>query len=224
MKRLIIIWVAVVVCILGIGIIAGQIQKNKEPEIPEIIQQEVIIGYDEDGNAITGMVDQNEETIKIDGESFSYNTGAFVGKTFKIDGAEFDMKLSIDELLDAGFEVKNTTWFTKGESTVIVNYNQSSKRALSINAYTQKYLDETRLRAEPCEDFEMPSGLKLGKSTLEDFQRVYGVSIVYKNGNMTTTKYYLDEGATTGYFVLYFDNENILTAIEIGCDYFSEKE
>ena len=41
---------------------------------------------------------------------------------------------------------------------------------------------------------------------------------------MTTTKYYLDEGATTGYFVLYFDNENILTAIEIGCDYFSEKE
>ena len=65
MKRLIIIWVAVVVCILGIGIIAGQIQKNKEPEIPEIIQQEVIIGYDENGNAITGMVDQNEETIKI---------------------------------------------------------------------------------------------------------------------------------------------------------------
>ena len=184
MKRLIIIWVAVVFCVLGIGVAAGIIEKSKTPEVPEIIQQEVIIGYDEDGKAITGMVDQNQETVRIDGETFSYNAGAFVGKNLKIDGAEFSMQLTIDELFDAGFEVDNTTWFTRGESTIIANYNQSTKRVLSINAYAQSYLDETRLRADPCEDFELPSGLKLGKSTLEDVQRVYGVSIIYKNDKM----------------------------------------
>lgn len=224
MKRLIIIWVAVVIVALAIGIIAGQIEKGKEPEVPPIIQEEVIIGYDENGNAITGMVDQNQATIRIDGEYFSYNTGAFAGKPFKIDGAEFYIDLTINDLKDAGFENENTTWFTRGESTIITNYNQSTKRVLTISAYTQKYLDETRLRAEVCKDFELPSGLKLGKSTLEDVQRVYGVSVIYKNNNITTTKYYMDETLSTGYFILYFDNENVLSAIDIGCDFLSVKE
>ena len=34
----------------------------------------------------------------------------------------------------------------------------------------------------------------------------------------------ISKGHINTTFVLYFDNENILTAIEIGCDYFSEKE
>ena len=156
MKKLIGIWLAVVLVVLIGGLIAGRIAKNNEPDVPPVLQEEVILGYDENGKPITGMVDQFQTIVNIDGNQYSYNTGAFAGKKFKIEGIEFGINFEIDEFFTAGFEQKNTTWFTLGDSTVIINYNPSTRRGLSLNAYSQSYLNITRLNAEPCEKFEMP--------------------------------------------------------------------
>ena len=222
MKKLIAIWVAVVAVVFIGGIIAGVISKNKEPDVPPVVQEEVIIGYDENGKPITGMVDQKQTIVNIDGDQYSYNTGAFAGKKFKVEGFEFGLNFKVDEFFESGFSQANTTWFSYADSTVIVNYNPSTRRGLTLNAYSQSYLDITRLNAKPCENFEMPSGIVLGKSTLADVQRVYGVSVLNKTETLSTTKYYIDDSKTTGFFVMYFDENDIFCGIDIGCDIFSD--
>ena len=223
MKKVIAIWLAVVVVALVAGLVAGKISRDKGEDVPEILQEEVVIGYDENGKPITGMVDQQQTVVNIDGQQYSYNTGAFAGKKFKIEGFEFGMNFKVDEFFTAGFAQKNTTWFSYADSTVIVNYNPATRRGLTLNAYSQSYLDITRLNAGVCENFEMPSGIVLGKSTLADVQRVYGVSALNKTDTLSTTKYYIDDTKITGFFVMYFDENDIFCGIDISCDFLSEE-
>lgn len=222
MKKLILIWVGVIVGVLLIGIIAGKIGQSTgggtEPTIP---QEEVVVGYDKDGNPITEMVDQDEEVIKIDGQKFKINTGAFADKKFKLEGVEFGFKFSIDDLLNNGFTQQNTTMFVKNNSTIKINFNPSKRLALSVSAYSESYGTVSNLNVQYCENLELPSGIVLGKSTLEDVQRVYGTSIVY-NGDIKTTKYYADAKKTSGFMVLYFDNDDVLCGLDIGCNIFGD--
>ena len=82
------------------------------------------------------------------------------------------------------------------------------------------YFRSCRFDVAICQNFELPSGITLGKSTLDDVQRVYGTSVVYPASNnfCTTTKYYMDNTKTTGFMVLYFDDDNVLCGADIGCD------
>lgn len=220
MKRVIAIWIAVIAVILIIGLISGLAGKNDITEEPTIPMKEVVVGYDENGNPIAEQVPQDEETVKIDGQEFVYNPGAFANKNLKIEGKEIPMNFTIEDLLNSGLTQETQTQFNIGESTITANYNSSTGKGITLNAYTESYANITKFNVAICQNFELPSGITLGKSTLDDVQRVYGTSVVYPASNnfCTTTKYYMDNTKTTGFMVLYFDDDNVLCGADIGCD------
>jgi hypothetical protein len=220
MKRVIAIWIAVIAAILIIGLISGSVGKNDVVEEPTAPLKDIVVGYDENGNAISEKVPQNEITINIDGQDFAYNSGAFANKNFKIEDKEIPMNFTIDDLVKNGLKQDMATQFSIGESTITTNYNSSTGKGISLNAYTESYINITKYNVPICKNFELPSKVVLGKSTLEDVQRIYGTSVVYPaNKNFcTTTKYYMDNTKTTGFIILYFDNDNILCGVDIGCD------
>lgn len=226
MKRAIAIWVGIIAVILIIGFIVGAAGKGKEKETPIVSTKEVIVGYDENGNSITQDVPQDEKSIEIDGQDFVYNTGAFKDKPFKIEGKEIPMNFNIKDLTESGLTQDTTTRFTIGDSTITANYNSSTGKGITLNAYTNSYVNITKFNVPVCKNFELPSGIVLGKSTLEDVQRVYGTSVVYPASNnfCTTSKYFMDETKTTGFMVLYFDDDNILCGVDIGCNIMAKTE
>lgn len=220
MKKIILIWLGAIALIFVIGITWGAIDKQKNPQVTEIPQVEMIVGYDDEGNPIIQQVDQNKTYIEIEGTNYLCNFAAYNKQDFKIEGKPISRNFSIDDLLSQGFEMPTNTRFSLNNSTVIVNYNPSSNKALSLTAYTQSYLDITNYDYPTCENLELPSGIVLGKSKFEDVERVYGNTKMYPENkqNCKSLKYYMTPERDKGFMILYFDTEDVLCGIYLGCD------
>ena len=81
------------------------------------------------------------------------------------------------------------------------------------------YNNITAEKRSICKNFELPSGIVLGKSTFDDVQRVYGASVVYDFYNSKKTKYYLSDSIADGSMTLFFFSVYVLCGIVMTFDY-----
>ena len=219
MKRVIFIYIGAIVGILCTGLLIGHFQNQKKQEIPDVVYKEVIVGYDEDGNAIKKDVPQNEVSVKIDGKEYTCNIAAYKNGKPKIEDVEFSYKPVIGDFLTNGFEKVESREFKKGDSTIIIQWVQDTGRLMELDAFTESYNNITAEKRSICKNFELPCGIILGKSTFDDVQRVYGASVVYDFYNSKKTKYYLSDSIADGSMTLFFDTDNVLCGIVMTFDY-----
>ena len=192
MKKILLIWVGVIVVLIVGGIVYGQLTKSNEPEGPEKTE---IVYKDDNGNDVKEEVEKDQVNVTIAGQDYSYNAGVWKGKPIKIADITLEGPLYIDNILDAGFEEhKNSSFKLDDKHSVYIHYNTYYGHLFSLSAYVEPYNTVASTSLNYCEDIVLPANIKLGESTKEYVESIYGVSHGYESqrGDLVTVHYYGD--------------------------------
>lgn len=190
MKKLILIWVGVIVVLIVGGIIYGKITgMNEEPEIP----QTEITYKDDNGNNVVEKVDDLPIEVVIEGEKYKYNSAIWKGKPLVVDGVQFESPHYMDTYESNGFKNNQYGVFTKDENhNLYIQYNSYYGYIFSVSAYAEPYNSVSHMNYAYCDDLVLPANIKLGESTKEYVESIYGESanLESKQEGYVTVKYY----------------------------------
>ncbi len=193
MKKILLIWIGAIVVLIVGGAIYGKITGiNKEPEIP----QTEIVYIDDNGNEVKEKVDDVQIEVKIDGETFVYNSSIWKEKPITIDGVQFESPHYLDTYTSNGYVNNNVGGIRKDEDhTLNVQSNSYYGYIFSIAVYDRAYNEYARTKQAHCDDVVLPANVKLGVSTREYVEKIYGVSKDYESREegFITVKYYANE-------------------------------
>lgn len=219
MKKILLIWIGAIVLLIVGGILYGQLTKSNEPTGPE---QTEITYKDDNGNDVKENVDNIEVSVNIGGETFTYNSGIWKGKSIKIGDTILEMPLYVDTLNENGFIEQRNYAFQKDEKhTVYTQYNAYYGYLFSISMYAEPYNSINGTSVHYCEDVVLPANVKLGKSTREYVESIYGESKDYvaEKGGIVTVKYYATSDKGGERLQLMYDKKTgILVGIEWSFD------
>ena len=217
MKKIIAIWLGVIVILLVGGIVIGKFTMKPEEEKPPITEYEYT---DESGNIIREPIDDGTVTVEDgSGNKYTYNPLIWVGKNITIDGCTVkagsvsgDEPLTLDMLKEAGIEPEsynNATLITKAGTSFDADYNVKKGIVRQIEIRNKTYNDIMRYATAPyCEEVILPGNIKMGYSTFEDIKKVYGEAEQRPlNDNMFSMTYYQTEEKKVQQLELIFDNE-----------------
>lgn len=219
MKKILLIWVGVIVLLIVGGIVYGQLTKEKEQTGPE---QTEITYKDDKGNDIKEKVDDEQVSITIGKETFTYNSGIWKGKPIKIGEDTLETPLYVENLTEKGYEEYKNSCFKKDENhSIYSQYNAYYGYLFSISLYDEPFNTANNTSMSYCKDVVLPANVKLGESTREYVESIYGVSKDYvaEKGNLITVKYYANEDKKGERLsLMYTKDTEILVGIEWSFD------
>lgn len=219
MKRLLIIYGAIVIAVVLGGIIIGKIFGTDAPvEDPKT----TITYIDENGNEITDIVDDKQVEVVIDGQKYKYNAGIWKGQPFKIGSDTFTPTHYMKNFRDKGYkEALNGAFEKDGKYYIYPDYNLAYDYLFTIKMYSEVYNEAANRNAYFCEDVVLPANVRLGVSTKEYVDNIYGEAFEtnFTKENIITVKYYATADKRGERLVLYYTKDTqILCGIEWSFD------
>ena len=212
MKKIIAIWLGVIVILITGGIIYGQIVEKKETEN----EKPPVSYYDESGNPVEDAYSDGEIEIKgYDGNQYKYNPNMWVYQTIKFGGKDFKagsiikengkekvVKPNISDFEKIGIipeNAKSSTMTFGGEPVFIASFYVSDKSIEYIKVASKQYNDALHMFTAPCyDDVILPGNIELTKSTIDDVVNVYGQGEPEETSQLFTTLLYYEHPDNSG--------------------------
>ena len=222
MKRILLIWVGAIVLVIGVGILWGALTGTNEPTE----QPKTEITYiDDNGNTVVGTVNDNKVHVTIDGKEYSYNSGVWKEQAFKVGKQTFEMsgkKHYIKNFFNAGWEETEPCLLKLDDDHYIyADYNTVYGYLFNVSVYASPFNNASGYVKYYCDDFVLPGNVKLGESTKEYVESIYGMSHEsnFSNENLMSVKYYANSDRRGERLTLFYTKDTgILCGIEWAFD------